>query len=287
MSAVAVAGNLREVNVDELIADLQTLARNAVAMAFAIRYGRASNLVEGLDTAAISRLQGFVPTQPGRMIVKLNDKVLDRLHSFTSPAVENDFGHQQIAAARLPNVSLRARRRAVRLIEGVSDLINGRHAKPVVGADRLASALGQTAWTDPSFAFDVAVFGRNVLINHVIFSPGPDHPVSLSVQGLWVLIAFAAERSGDLPPPLKKRLVELGDEHAKTAGWAGFWDQFLIQLIADGRTLDQFDPNLFPLVPGKRLSVDVSPHQDIVDVLEADWVSRVPGYAEHLLNGNI
>lgn len=287
MSATAASGNLRDVKVDDLLVDLQTLARNAITMAFASGFGGSSTLIDGLGPDAIGRLHLLVPSRPRRLTAMLNQRALDRLYSFTPPRIDNAFGHQQIAAAQLPYRSLRLRRHLVQLIDGATDLVQRRQRKPIVGADRLARALGQTAWTDPGFAFDIAIIGRNALIDHVIFSPQPDYPVSLSVEGLWVLIAFAAERSSSLPDDLTSRLVELGNEHAQTPGWAGFWDQFLIRLISDGHRLEQFDPNLFPVVPGKGFSVENKPHPDIVSVLKDDWGSGVPGYAEHLLNRRI
>ena len=151
------------------------------------------------------------------------------------------------------------------------------------GVDGFGPALAALAFSDPGFRRDVVAMVRDHLRARVLFHPDAAPVPVLSPACCMVLIGARTGTADRTPVTLG--LHALAAALAAAAGWAAFWDQWVLHAAAA--------QPLF-LLPRAIVSLPLLAHGHAAIALPGEetdvrvdpaWRNAVPGYCQQLLHG--
>lgn len=149
------------------------------------------------------------------------------------------------------------------------------------GADAFGPALAALAFGDATFRLSVIAMIRDHLGTRVLFYPDAAPVPFLSAPSCMILIAARiglADQSA-----VAKGLRTLAKNLGSTAGWAGFWDQWVLKQAADKATFTlPAAIQTLPLLAHGYGAIGL-PAGEVDPMLVPDWLARVPVYCQSLL----
>ena len=150
------------------------------------------------------------------------------------------------------------------------------------GVSDLVSPLVQDAFANALFRQDIARIALGYVSARVIFHPGTPPTVQLAPQTLLLLILA---RPVPAEPTLPEGLAALCQVVAATKGWAGFWDQWILNLARQksGWTLPAAALRLPMVLHGPAALAgtdDTDP-----DICTTSWRQSAPAYCLQIVSG--
>lgn len=116
------------------------------------------------------------------------------------------------------------------------------------------------------------------LSGRVLLWPPDKLPPRLETATFWWLASLGCAGPGGL----KRQIATLADALSQRAGWAGFWDQYVLRLAHEnGAQLPQSAPDL-PLVASADAALATPPDDDAAQARKG-WRLEAPAYAPALL----
>ena len=167
-----------------------------------------------------------------------------------------------------------------------------RLAPPPPESGFLAEIIARAAWSEPVFRVAVIRSIRASLRREVIMTSGRGALPVLSNQFWWILIAMALDKI--LPENrvfdsgrLQRGIVSHAQISSKTAGWAGFWEQYLLLRAQRAHLPNRLVPVNLPLFASgpEALLGDTVDDPDSQSAIRPGWQSEAPEYAIYLLKG--
>lgn len=148
------------------------------------------------------------------------------------------------------------------------------------GIDAFGTALAALAFSDATFRRGVITMIRDHLGARVLFHPDIAPVPILSAPCWMILIAARTDLTDQTDVTIGVRA--LADTLSATAGWAGFWDQWLLAQAAGKSTFAL--PKAIRALPllANGYGAIKAPADQIDPMVAPDWLGGVPGYCQDL-----
>jgi len=148
------------------------------------------------------------------------------------------------------------------------------------GIDAFGPALAALAFSDATFRRGVTAMIRDHLGARVLFHPDAAPVPVLSAPCWMILIAARTDLTDQTDVTIGVRT--LADTLSATAGWAGFWDQWLLAQAA-GKSPFALPKAIraLPLLVNGYGTIE-APADQIDPMVAPDWLGGVPGYCQYL-----
>jgi|GEM_PF-1394760 len=148
------------------------------------------------------------------------------------------------------------------------------------GIDALGPALAALAFSDATFRRGVITMIREHLGARVLFHPDAAPVPVLSAPGCMIVIAARTDLADQTV--VANGLRALADTLSATAGWAGFWDQWLLAQAA-GKSPFMLPESIraLPLLAYGYGAIE-APADQIDPMVSPNWLGSVPGYCRYL-----
>jgi hypothetical protein len=180
-----------------------------------------------------------------------------------------------------------------------------------VGAEFVGSAVAQAAFTDPRLHRACSIGLQKMLKGRILMQPGEALlNIRLSAPFFWCLLAIAIGRRGGEEDSEHERVARdaiLGEAQraARTAGWAGFWEQWCLKLALAGDSPVEAKPLVrilenLPLIRGGEAvgatgrleaweeAVSTTDKEDeAATMTRPDWMEDAPPFAARLIGGGL
>ncbi len=153
--------------------------------------------------------------------------------------------------------------------------------RAVPGVSRLIAPLIQHAFGDVQFRHNVASLVLRYLASRVLFHPGPPPVATLAPQTMLMLTLAR-------PVPVRQPVAEALANHCKdiaaAKGWAGFWDQWCVGLMAQRPDwkLTAVAARL-PLMQNGLAALSDTDETD-PDICTTSWRQKAPAYCYQLIS---
>lgn len=149
------------------------------------------------------------------------------------------------------------------------------------GTDAFGPALAALAFGDVTFRRNVIAMIRDHIGARVLFHPDAEPVPVLSAPCCMILIV--ARRDLADQSAVVNGLGRLAEALAATTGWAGFWDQWVLDQAAGKATFTlPASIHTLPLLAHGYGAID-QPSDEVDPKVPPDWLSCVPGYCQYLL----